>query len=165
MSADIDEKAIRSEDYKELPLLLARAKCTALLPKIEGDAILITLDEVVVWKNELREKPETIEQARYFLTSYSESPAQTYTSIVVHNTTTHAQYEGLDIARVYFKPIPDSVIQQLIDEGNIMWAAGGFIIEDPLLLPYIDRIEGTKESVMGLPLKLTDELIKKAQGL
>src|SRR3989344_1631057 len=64
---NIDEKAIRSSDAKELPTLLARAKTDALLPKISSETLLITSDQVVSFKGQIREKPETEAEARNFL--------------------------------------------------------------------------------------------------
>src|SRR5688500_1249444 len=77
MAADIDEKLIRSDDLELLPMLLARAKAEALLKKINEPVILVTADQVVIYKGELREKPESEEQAREYLASYGDSLIQT----------------------------------------------------------------------------------------
>lgn len=159
MPADIDEKAIRSDDYEQLPLLIARAKAAALLPKIAVDAILITSDQVVECAGELREKPETEDEVFRYLASYATEPAQTNSAVVVTNTRTGKQAEGIDIARTYFKPIPETVVKELIADGAILHAAGAFVIENPIMKPYVDRLEGTPDSVMGLPLNLTLRLI------
>lgn len=160
MTADIDEKAIRSEDYKQLPILIARAKAKALIGRIQEPAILITSDQIVVCNNELREKPESKEQAKEYLQSYGTYPPQTYTSMVVTNTVTKRQEEALDIVKIFFKPIPEKVIDAVIEEGKVMHTSGGFMTEHPLLEPYIECIEGSADSVLGLPLKLTEKLIR-----
>jgi septum formation protein len=162
MSADIDEKAIRSDNYRQLPLLIARAKSDVLLKRIQADAILITVDEIVVWNGELREKPETVEQAVEFVRSYGEAPAQTITAVVAHNTVSGRRYEDVDICRVYYREIPDDVIRRFVQVGDAMSASGALCIEEPLLAPYVERIEGTKESVIGLPLEMTRRLIERS---
>ena len=53
------------------------------------------------------------------------------------------------------------VMQKLIDEGEIFYCAGGLMIEHPLIQPYIDRIEGTLDSIMGLSKSLVLELLEK----
>ncbi len=161
MIADIDEKSIRTNDFKKLPLLLAHAKADALLPKITVPSILITTDIIVVCNGELREKPDSVEQAYRFLKSYSLYPAETYDAVVVTNTKTQKRTEGLDIAMVHFKEIPDEVIHELIEKEATMRVAGGFTIDDPLLKKYVDFIEGEEDSVLGLPLKLTEQLIQQ----
>jgi len=159
MAADIDEKAIRYRDLEKLPLLIARAKNEALLPLVKEPAILITVDSVAVFKEQLREKPESEEQAWEYLRSYAEAPVALNTGVVVTNTKTNATAEGTDVSRVHFKQIPDDVIEKLIAEGEIMNAAGAFKVEHPMLEPYVDHIEGTVESVMGLPIELTKKLM------
>lgn len=161
MTADIDEKLIRSDDFEELPLLLARAKAEVLLRRIKKPAILITSDQVVVYKGELREKPETEEQARKYLASYGDSSIQTNAAIVVVNTETGKRAEGVDIAKVFLKRIPHNIIEELIKEGKVQHAAGGFIIEHPLMRRYVDNIEGSLDSITGLPLQLMEKLIEE----
>lgn len=161
INSNIDEKAIHSKNYEELPLLIARAKTKELLKHVNKESILITADQVVVYNGQLREKPETLQQAREFLESYHQYPAKTNTAVVVTNTKTGKQAEIIDIAKVYFKKIPQSVIEKLIQDGSIMRAAGGFIVEHPLLAPFVDHIEGTLDSITGLPLQKTQKLIKE----
>ena len=67
MPSHIDEKAIRHDNPKELVLALANAKADALLPRIAEPALLITADQVVAWKDEIREKPRDEKEERYFL--------------------------------------------------------------------------------------------------
>jgi septum formation protein len=160
MSPDIDEKAIRSEDFTELPLLLAREKARILLTRIDEPAILITSDQVVVCNGNLREKPETKTEARKFLESYNNFSAQTNTAVVVTNTKTGNQKEVIDTVNIYFKHIPKDIIDRLVTEGKVMHAAGAIIAEHPLLIPYISSIDGDITSVTGLPLKITSNLIK-----
>lgn len=161
MIADIDEKAIRFDDPQKLAHTLAIAKADALIPKIKKDAILITSDQVVDYNGEIREKPEDEEQAREYLKRYNDIPAKTVTGVAVTNTKTGERATGVDIAKVYFKDVPDEVIEKLIAKGDIFSQAGGFSIWDPIVKPYIEKVEGEEESVIGLPVKLTKELIKK----
>ena len=76
ISPDIDEKAIRDNDYEILCQKIATAKCDAILKeyqdKLPKDSIILTFDQVVVCNGELREKPVDEKEARKFLKSYSE---------------------------------------------------------------------------------------------
>jgi septum formation protein len=165
MPAHIDERAIRSQDPGALTLALAHAKADALLPHIHEPALLITSDQVVVWQGTIREKPVYAEEARAFLRSYAESPAETVTAVVVTNTATGLRQQGVDRATVWFRRIPEEVIAQVIAQGDIFAHAGGFSITDPLLEAYIDRVDGTAESVIGLPTALTRQLLRAAMTL
>lgn len=164
MTADIDEKAIRLDDYEKLPILIARAKAEALLPKINEPAILITSDQVVVCDGELREKPVDENEAKIFMESYSAGhPGQTNTSVIVINTENGKQAEGLDISKAYFKKIPSEIISEFIATGDAFLCSGGFTIDHPLLLPYIERIEGERDGIEGLPMKLLEKLIEEVK--
>jgi len=164
MAADIDEKAIRHDNPKELVLALANAKADALLPRISAPAILITADQVVAWKDEIREKPENEEEARRFLRTYHEAPADIINATVVTNTATGKRAFGIDSSLVYFKQIPKKVIDALIAKGRIFSKAGGFEIVDPLFEPYLEKVEGTVDQVTGLPKEFTQRLIKEVQN-
>mgnify|MGYP001559139787 FL=1 len=162
MDPNIDEKSIRHKDAGHLTLALAVAKAEALLPKIKGEALLITSDQVVVYRGYIREKPETYGEAIRFLTSYNAYPAETVTSVVITNTRTKIKMSITDVARIYFNNIPEDVIREYVESGDAYNHAGGFAHEHELLLPYVKSIEGEPESIMGLPRTLTEMLLEDA---
>ena len=163
LTADIDEKQIRYEDPQKLVLALANAKADAIQSQIDSPAILITADQVVVCGGRILEKPENEEEAREFIHCYQEHPMETVSSIVVTNTATKKRAEGIDIAKVYFKNIPETVIDEAIKIGRIMHCAGAMRCEEEPLSNYVERFEGTKDSTSGLPLKLLRELIEEVK--
>ena len=163
MPADIDEKAIRHTNSRELVLALANAKADALLPRIKESVLLITADQVVAWKDEIREKPLSEAQAKEYLRTYHEAPAECVNGIAVTNTTTGKRVTATDISKVYFRQIPEEVVEQFAKKEYIYRRAGGFAIQDSLLEPYIEKIEGPIDSVIGLPKELTKQMIKEAQ--
>lgn len=164
MVADINEKTIRFDDPETLALALANAKADALLKRINDPAILITADQVVSWNGEIREKPENENQARDYLRSYHFAPAYTISAVAVTNTATGKRASGANTVKIVFDQIPDAVIEQLIKQGDIFNKAGGFEVRDPLLKPYVKGIEGTMDSVMGLPKELTKRLMKEVSS-
>ncbi|CAN6539373.1 unnamed protein product [Malus baccata var. baccata] len=171
MTADIDEKSIRTEKPEELVLVLAKAKADAIVSKLqsinnqEKDAettIVIAADTVVVYEGVIREKPSSKEEARQFLKDYSGGHAATVGSVHVTNLKTGFSKGEWDRVEIYFHKIPDEVIEKLIEEGIVLKVAGGLIIEHPLILPFVKEVVGTTDSVMGLPIDLTRRLLKEA---
>lgn len=160
MSPGIDEKAIRFGDPKQLTLALAHAKADALIKKITKSALLITSDQVVVCNEKILEKPETPEEARQCMQGYAHFPAQTVTAVVVTNTETRERQEGVDTATVWMKPFPEDIIEQFIRQGGVFSWAGGFSVEKALQLGLVKRMEGAVDSVMGLPIILTRQLLQ-----
>lgn len=165
MKPDIDEKSIRHHDPKQLALLIAHAKADELLPKIKQPSLLITTDQIVYCHGQIFEKPSSKAEIYYFYDCYAKYGCETVTAIVVVNTATNKRVAGVDIAKVYHKPIPKAVAEQYIEKGDIFHCAGGFQIEDEngKLDPYIERVEGSIDSVKGLPLELLNKLIRKVR--
>nr|XP_008364995.2 7-methyl-GTP pyrophosphatase-like isoform X4 [Malus domestica] len=171
VTADIDEKSIRTEKPEELVLVLAKAKADAIISKLQSinkqekdtePTIVIAADTVVVYEGVIREKPSSKEEARQFLKDYSGGHAATVGSVHVTNLKTGFSKGEWDRVEIYFHKIPDEVIEKLIEEGIVLKVAGGLIIEHPLILPYVKEVVGTTDSVMGLPIDLTRTLLKEA---
>lgn len=160
---DIDERSIRHPDPKELVRLVSRAKNDAVLLKVQDPSLVITSDQVTVFEGVIREKPESEEEARMFLRSYSNAMVQTVTGVCVTNTVTMASKEGIDVVEIYFDLIPEEAIDLLIEQGDILTCAGGFMIEHPLIDPYIKEIRGARDSIIGMPLGLTQQLLEQVK--
>ena len=173
ISPDIDEKAIRREDPEEMVKAIAAAKADKVLNVLQSsrkDAdnnkvhLVICADQVVVYGTEVREKPLTKEQAKEHLQSYglNQIPAKCVTAIVVACPETSERFEGIDTALQYFKKVPDRIADALVAKGDILYCAGSFVVEDPLLVPYLGERVGELESVQGMPRSLTQKLLMEA---
>lgn len=163
ISPDIDEKNIRDNNPDKLVLKIAEAKFNAIRSKITDDAIIITCDQVVVCNGEIREKPVDENECKSYLRSYAIYPAETHSGIVVYNNKNNKKASGVDIAKVYFSTIPEDIMKLLIEKKDVLYSAGGFISEDPLLDKYVNKIEGTIDSLMGLPKELLIKLLKEVE--
>lgn len=164
LSPDIDELAIRTDDYYQLPLLIAKAKTQALISRVKEPAIIITADQVTVCDGKLHEKPKDENEAREFLEKYSEGNIpETVSALVVTNTENGKQAEGIDVAKVYFAQLPESTIDDFVKNGDPFTKSAGFAVESPILKPYIKRVEGDIDSVMGMPMNLLKSLIEKVK--
>lgn len=176
MHANIDEKAIRDDDPKELVLKIAHAKADAILKKLTDEdklkeKLLITSDQVVYCAGEIFEKPASEKEIRYFIQQYQQHPAATYTAIVLVDLKTGKRVDGVDVVNIAFNHIPDHVIDHVIAEGEVFQCAGGFQIEDEKgeLNPYIKGIDGDLDSVKGFPIKLflcilPDDMLKTLEA-
>ena len=164
ISADVDERAIRTENPYDLPLCLAEAKAAAILPKIADQALLVTSDTVVICEGRIYEKPLTPDEVRAFLGDYSRvGSADIVTSVLVTNTATEKKASGTDTCKVEFIQAPESAIEEFIRTGDPYSRAGGFSVEDETLAPYIKAEKSTYDSIMGMPLLMLAELLKKVE--
>lgn len=164
MSADIDEKAIRLADPRQLTLALAQAKADVLLKRIKEPAILITSDQVCVWNGTVIEKPESVEEARKFLHGYNQFPVKTVGAVVVVNSQTGQRAEGVSEVLVHFKPMSDGVIEDMVADPRILNWVGGFSVLDCQQRQVLKQVEGPIDAVVGLDKELTRRLIQKVQS-
>lgn len=148
----------------ELPLLIAKAKASALVERLQREhcveeKVILTADQIVLFEGQIREKPESVEQAKLYLRSYSGRSVSTVSAVVVTHFPSQSQRSGIDIATVIWDLIPENVVESVVARGEVLSSAGGFRIEDPELNPLLVDIDGTLDSVFGMPVKLTFELL------
>ena len=173
VTADIDEKSIRVDDPQELVMKLAHAKADAIIEKLKAAAIddgnlqglLITCDQVVTHEGRILEKPNDAAEAREFISGYGRAPASTVGSTVCTNIATGQRLECLDIATIHFNHIPEETAEILISEGDVMCCAGGLMVEHPLVVPHVTKMEGGQDAVMGLSKATVVKLITEALSL
>jgi len=164
MSPDIDEKAIRSDDPKELVLKIAHAKADALVKRITEPSILVTADQVAIFKNDIREKPESEEEARKFIQSYAGNEAAVLNGIVVTNTATGKRAEGTERASISYDASLVNDIDPIIDDSNWKKSSGAFLSENPYMKKHEVKRDGNEDSFFGIPIKLTKRLIDEVQN-
>lgn len=166
---------------------LAAGRCDGDLPGGVGGGggtegwILLTGDQVVTCRGQILEKPESVEEAEHFLGLYGRSPPSTVGSCVIHHHPSGTRVAGVDTATIHFRPTvaahcpgsdgPDedggtsrrvSLIGRLMEAGEpVMSCAGGLMIEHPLVLEHVERIDGTVDSVMGLSKDLVVRLLQE----
>ena len=165
-TADIDERSLGDRrSARQLVVLLANKKADAIMASLTAeekaqDAFLLTADQVVTWEGHVREKPLDEKEARAFLRGYARSPCSTVGSIVLTDVRTGRRVEGVDTTTIHIKPLGTAIIDQLVAEGKVYHCAGALMVEHALISPHI-RIEGTKDSAMGLSKRLLRSLVQK----
>jgi len=173
----IDEKGIGDRDADEpsdLVLRLGIAKMNHLVKEIkEGrckddlpdsshlNYVVLTGDQVVTCNGKILEKPESVEEARSFVSSYGKHPPSTVGSCVLTHVESGIMVSGVDTATIHFhSDIPATLVDELVAlDEPILSCAGGLMVEHPLVKKHIDRIEGTEDSVMGLSKDLVLQLL------
>lgn len=158
VSPDIDERAIRREDPRELVTAIAHAKMDAVLEKVDGEVVVICSDQVMVVDGKVREKPESKAEAYAFIATYATKPQIATSATVVCNTATDKRLCEIVEVTVTFDPIPEANIREFVESGEALRYAGGLAAEHPLFQPYV-HVDGEWEALMGLPREKTLEMI------
>ncbi len=163
ISPGIDEKAIRNDNPEELVLALAKAKAAAIIDKIDGPAILITADQVVMCNGEIRERPVDRAEAIRFLASYVAWPAVVVNGLQVTNTATGKVATGIDRSEIIYKPTLLAKIEEIVDNSFALEAAGALVEENPMMIPHELRRTGEIDSFMGMPIELVKRLMREVE--
>ena len=156
---DIDEKAIRRDNPRDLVQAIAQAKMDAVLEMLSEEAIVITSDMVMVVDGMVREKPISKEQAYEFIADYTVKPQIATSATVVCNSVNGKRVCVVDEVTVTFDHIPEENIREFVESGEALRFAGGLVAEHPLFKPYI-QVAGEWESLLGLPKTKVKEMIK-----
>lgn len=168
---DIDEKALgdRGREPEKLVRLLAEAKADALLSALERrdtDRLILTADQVVTCKGNIREKPKDLEEARTFVSSYAGSSCCTVGALCLHDPATELRVVGTQTATIHFKAElgNEDVLRELMGE-DLLNCAGSLMVEHPIMSQYVERIEGGQDNVMGLSTSLLKDLFSSLEVL
>lgn len=162
LSPDIDEKQYRSNDPFALTSLIAHGKMAALREKVAEDAelvaqiaqrpgsVAVTFDQVVYFHGEIREKPESEEEAVAFITSYSNDQLGTVMTTALYSFGTDKLLARPNTTLTFYRAIPAEVVARVVERGVCFHTAGAFVVEDAEMKDYLIKIEpGTEEEVRG----------------
>jgi septum formation protein len=163
ISPNIDERAINCSDPFRLPVLIAKAKANAVIDSLEDksvDTVVITCDQVVLFNGQVLGKPGNKREAYEMLKSYSGKSLQTISAVVATHIPSMRQCSETDIATVFWKLFTDDDVEDMVDNEDVLYSAGGFLVEDSTFSRAIERIDGDFNSVRGLPMKATARVVR-----
>ncbi len=156
ITPDIDETPLNNETPKKMVKRLSLEKALEIA-KTQPNAIIIASDQTAVFNNQPIGKPHSVENAIKQLSDFSGQCITFYTGLVVINTNTQKTYQTMDITKVHFRTLSETVIRNYIDIEQPLKCAGSFKSEG-LGITLFKRIESNDpNALIGLPLiKLTD---------
>ena len=141
--------------------ILAVRKGAAVACTLDSDSVVISSDTLVEIDGTPLGKPISREDAYRMLRLLSGNYHNVHTGIAVH----YAGRVVSDVAsaRVKFKHLTDDEIYAYIDGGEPMDKAGAYAIQGEGG-KFIEGFDGDFDTIMGLSVSLTKELIDKATG-
>lgn len=158
--AAVDETPLDGEGAAAYVERLARAKAEAALA--EGRVVLAA-DTTVALDGVILGKPEDRDDATAMLRSLAGRPHQVMTGIAVAvpDPDGGARVEsGIDVTDVVVGEVSDERIAWYVDSGDADDKAGAYGLQGAAGL-FADRIEGSANGVIGLSLRLVDELFDR----
>lgn len=138
---------------------LSKLKSNAYTTPLENDELLITSDTVVIANSQVLSKPTSTEDAFEMIKSLSGITHKVMTAVTFKDKNRQITVE--DETLVSFRSLEDEEIRHYISLYQPFDKAGGYGIQEWIGFIGISKIEGSYYNVMGFPLHLVYEQLKK----
>lgn len=143
-----------------LPLLerfqkLATDKATPIHEKYSDD-IVIGADTIVYFDNQIIGKAKDRADAKRILTMLSNQKHSVYTAVAIYNRDN--LYTFVEKTDVYFKDIT-SLLESYLDSLEWQGKAGAYGIQGKAVA-FVEKINGDRDNVIGLPITKVIDVLK-----
>ena len=165
-----DESAVEAETPEELVKRLALVKAESVMASLSVErrrgAVVIGSDTVVVLDGHILGKPRSEMEAAAMLRAERGRVNTVYTGLAVIRTLNENGVDRIetssvcDEAYVHFLPLSEDEIMAYIATGEPMDKAGAYGIQGRSSM-FIDRIDGSYFTVVGLPVHLLYRELKR----
>lgn len=165
---NIDYQAVESKvsevlDPRDKPIpyamAIAYAKAYEVSKQYE-DKIVIGADTIVVYKDEILEKPKDEEDAYRMLQLLSGKEHQVISGLAIINLSQNKKVVDYDLTKVKFRDLEPITIRKYIETEEPLDKSGAYGIQG-LGGILVESIVGSYYNVIGLPLVKLDELMLK----
>ena len=164
---DIDEKIYPGESPDQAVTRLAGQKAEKAYHLLSESGldfshghIVLASDTLIGFNNHVIGKPESAERCQEILTMLSGQTHQVLSAVTVIGENTNPE-TCLSVNQVQFRKLQESEIESYCLTAEPADKAGAYAIQGKAAI-FINHLEGSYSSVMGLPLFETAELLKKS---
>ncbi|WP_113924601.1 Maf family nucleotide pyrophosphatase [Cognataquiflexum aquatile] len=156
---DTNEDFPENLDSSEVAGFLSEKKAAAFAQEIGPDEIIITSDTVVILDGKILGKPADKEDAFEMLSRLSGKTHLVTTAITFLSIGKKITFS--DTAKVHFKELSKLEIDFYISTFKPFDKAGAYGIQEWIGFVGVEKIEGSYFTVMGLPIHLVYDVLKK----
>ncbi len=145
--------------HREIPLLMSVGKSHGFHRPLAENEILITADTLVLCGDEVLGKPHGREDAVRMLRLLSGRTHEVITGVTIRDSLREESFS--DSCLVHFAPLSDEEIGWYIDNYKPFDKAGSYGVQEWIGYAAITGISGSYFTVMGLPVHLVYQKLKK----
>ena len=151
-SADIEERQSAGEAAADFVTRMAQEKAFAVAARFPESWILAA-DTIVVLQGKILGKPEDKSDAVRMLTAIAGNWHQVLTAFTLHYPQRQISVSRLDSSRVKIAALSAEQVKAYIDTGEPLDKAGSYAVQG-IGGAFVESIEGSPTTVIGLPLPL-----------
>jgi len=126
-----------------------------------GDGVVLAADTVVSIDGRILGKPRDAAMARDMLGSLAGRVHSVYTAVHLIDSRGGRTFRDIDETRVWFRDLAPGEVDACLLGESVMDKAGAYAIQGAASR-FIPRIEGNYSNVVGLPLPVVFDLIRRA---
>ena len=160
LPSDTPEVRGEGEAPEEYVARLSREKATAIADK-HPDRWVIAADTTVLLGEQVLEKPSDADDARRMLTTIAGNTHIVYTGVTLMNVEGHHRDTRVAESEVRILPLTVDDIAWYVRTGEPLDKAGAYAAQG-LGGMFVDSIHGSYTNVVGLPLALLFQMLRRA---
>lgn len=139
-------------------LALAKAESVANREVFAAETLVLGADTVVALEEKVIGKARDLNHAREILNTLSGTTHQVITGLALLERPSGRRIIEHDVTRVSMIKLKDKQIEEYLRNGPWRGKAGAYAIQEDDA--FIERIEGSFSNVVGLPLKLLEQMLE-----
>jgi septum formation protein len=155
----IDETPRAGDRPQDYVLRVAKAKALDVASRV-SESVVLSADTVVTIGDEILGKPRDRADAIRMLTKLSGREHRVFTGVSLLDQGEGALRSGVEQTSVFFRKLSSDEIENYLDREDVMDKAGAYAIQG-FASVFIPKISGSYSNVMGLPLALVYELLRR----
>lgn len=157
-----DESFEEGLTIEEQSKRIAYLKAKTVFDQTHGDRIVIGADTMVLKDGAIYGKPKDKQEAFQMLSNLQNDRNEVLTgmSILIEKDGIQREYSDYDIGKIYISPMEDKEIQNWIELGKAMDKAGAYAVQEEFG-KYIEKIEGSYATIVGLPIHKVYQIVKQ----
>lgn len=155
---EVEEIVRAGAFYRETALANALLKAEGAAESFP-DAVVIGADTVIEMDGEILGKPRDEQDAFRILRILSGRTHEVVTGVAVLVKNENIRIRFADVTKVTFQELPDEVIRTYLSRVHVLDKAGAYGIQEQGDL-LLERMEGSLDNVIGLPVERLTETLR-----
>lgn len=159
MTSDLDEVINQNEKPENVVMSLALQKALDVASKVDDSEIIIGAD-TIVYNGQILGKPNNEKDAFEMLKSLSGKTHSVMTGIAIVQKSSNKKVIDYEETIVEFKNLDEDTIKKYLTYNEYEDKAGSYAIQGLSAL-FIEKIDGSYQNVVGLPVAKLNDLLHK----
>lgn len=158
ISSSLEEQTLSTALETAIHNSIAKAKS---IQEKNNNRFILSADTAIDFKGRIIGKPSSISEAKRFLLDFSGNAHTVITAVTIINPQGEI-FTLNETSEVFFKRLNDETISNYLAKVNSQDKAGGYGIQEFGWM-LVEKVEGSIDNVMGLPLSKVFQLLSLAR--